>query len=182
MDDLFSHITGDNDPAMDRGLGNPTKPKKKKRKAAVAETVSETMEVDTASSELKSTSQPEKTPNAEEPVTKRQKVDAVETVEVDAVEVQAEREIAVSNGLTGQEASEQGASMVLTHQVCLSQNMNRWLLKTSRFDTKLLFLLDTHTYPSSRMCPQRSQRENILSLLIRSNNSPYTPSTAMSLY
>ncbi|KAG8759019.1 ATP-dependent RNA helicase mtr4 [Ceratobasidium sp. 423] len=38
MDDLFSHITGDNDPAMDKGLGTSTKPKKKKRKGAGTET------------------------------------------------------------------------------------------------------------------------------------------------
>ncbi|KAG9122534.1 ATP-dependent RNA helicase mtr4, partial [Ceratobasidium sp. 392] len=108
MDDLFSHITGDNDPAMDKPLSGATKPKKKKRKVATAEVAPESMDVDTGA---------EVAPSAEEPVTKKQKFDTTEPVEVDAVEVQAQREVAASSGLTGQETTEQGASLVLTHQV-----------------------------------------------------------------
>ncbi|CCO29674.1 ATP-dependent RNA helicase DOB1 [Rhizoctonia solani AG-1 IB] len=113
MDDLFSHITGDNDPAMDKGLGESTRPKRKKRKAAVGEAVSST-EVDGGETEpiLRA-----KESNSTEPVVKKQKMEAQESVEMDAVEVQAEREVAVSNGLTGQETSEQGGSLKLTHQV-----------------------------------------------------------------
>ncbi|EUC60510.1 ATP-dependent RNA helicase (dob1), putative [Rhizoctonia solani AG-3 Rhs1AP] len=110
MDDLFSHITGDNDPAMDKSLG-ATKPKKKKRKAA-AETAP-SVEVE---GETKPATEPGE-PNPEEPVVKKQKMEPLESVEVDAVEMQAEREVAVSNGLTGQETTEQGASLKLTHQV-----------------------------------------------------------------
>ncbi|CAE7136134.1 unnamed protein product, partial [Rhizoctonia solani] len=108
MDDLFSHITGDNDPAMDKGLGS-SKPKKKKRKAAAAEAAPSVEE--SASGETKSA--PEETNS--EPVVKKQKMEAPESVEVDAVEMQAEREVAASTGLTGQE-TEQG-SLKLTHQV-----------------------------------------------------------------
>ncbi|CAE6411975.1 unnamed protein product [Rhizoctonia solani] len=111
MDDLFSHIAGDNDPAMDKGLGTSTKPKKKKRKAA-ADTVP-SMEVE--SGETRPAESEDL--NSEEPVVKKQKMEAPESVEVDAVEMQAEREVAVSNGLTGQETTEQGASLKLTHQV-----------------------------------------------------------------
>ncbi|CAE6461897.1 unnamed protein product [Rhizoctonia solani] len=112
MDDLFSHITGDNDPAMDKGLGASNKPKKKKRKAAETAPVAEVG----ASGETKPTSEPGE-PNSGEPVIKKQKMEAPESVEVDAVEMQAEREVAVSHGLMGQETSEQGASLKLTHQV-----------------------------------------------------------------
>ncbi|KAG9096899.1 ATP-dependent RNA helicase mtr4 [Ceratobasidium sp. 370] len=114
MDDLFSHITGDNDPAMDQPLGgSSTKPKKKKRKVAAAEAAPESMEVDGVSNPQGA----DEPSNVEEPLSKRQKVGAVESVEVDAVELQAQREVAASSGLTGQETSEQGASLVLTHQV-----------------------------------------------------------------
>ncbi|KAF8603077.1 ATP-dependent RNA helicase [Ceratobasidium sp. AG-I] len=61
--------------------------------------------------------EPETETSADGPLAKKQRVDSTETVEVDAVEVQAQREVAVSNGLTGQETSDQGASLVLTHQV-----------------------------------------------------------------
>jgi ATP-dependent RNA helicase DOB1 len=118
MDDLFSHITGDNDPAMDRPLGGSTKPKKKKRKVATAEVAPEPMQVD--GGESNPPQETEEAPSVEEPLAKKQRVDNSEPVEVDAVEVQAHREVAVSNGLTGQESSEQGASLVLTHQVCVT--------------------------------------------------------------
>ncbi|KAH7338097.1 rRNA-processing arch domain-containing protein [Rhizoctonia solani] len=92
----------------------PPKPKKKKRKAAVVEAA--TLEVDGTSGETKPTSEPEE-PTSSEPMIKKQRTEAPESVEVDAVEMQAEREVAVSSGLTGQEASEQGTSLKLTHQV-----------------------------------------------------------------
>lgn len=116
MDDLFSHITGDNDPAMDRPLGGSTKPKKKKRKV-VADPAPESMDVD-GGPPTSTAQEPEEETSADGPLAKKQKFDTAETVEVDAVEVQAQREVAVSNGLTGQETSDQGASLVLTHQVC----------------------------------------------------------------
>ncbi|CAE6469364.1 unnamed protein product [Rhizoctonia solani] len=115
MDDLFSHITGDNDPAMDKGLGESTRTKRKKRKAVVGEAVP-SAEVDGTGGETKPTLEAEES-NSAEPVVKKQKMEAPESVEVDAVEVEAEREVAVSNGLTGQETSEQGGSLKLTHQV-----------------------------------------------------------------
>ncbi|CAE6455913.1 unnamed protein product [Rhizoctonia solani] len=111
MDDLFSHITGDNEPAMDKGLSE-SKPKRKKRKAAVGEAAPSTE----VGGETKPTLQDEEASPAE-PAVKKQKIGAPESVEVDAVEVQAEREVAVSHGLTGQETSEQGGSLKLTHQV-----------------------------------------------------------------
>ncbi|KAG8689546.1 ATP-dependent RNA helicase mtr4, partial [Ceratobasidium sp. 395] len=113
MDDLFSHITGDNDPAMDKALSGSTKPKKKKRKVAAAEVAPEAMDVDGG---VSSVQEADVVPAVEEPVPKKQKFDTAEPVEIDAVEVQAQREVAASSGLTGQE-SEQGASLVLTHQV-----------------------------------------------------------------
>ncbi|KAG8689558.1 ATP-dependent RNA helicase mtr4, partial [Ceratobasidium sp. 395] len=113
MDDLFSHITGDNDPAMDKALSGSTKPKKKKRKVAAAEVAPEAMDVDGGVSGVQ---EADVAPVVEEPVPKKQKFDTAEPVEIDAVEVQAQREVAASSGLTGQE-SEQGASLVLTHQV-----------------------------------------------------------------
>ncbi|QRW07322.1 ATP-dependent RNA helicase DOB1 [Ceratobasidium sp. AG-Ba] len=114
MDDLFSHITGDNDPAMDKALSGSTKPKKKKRKVA-AEVAREAMDVDAGASSAPQAAK--EAPAEEEPLPKKQKVDNNEPVEVDAVEVQAQREVAASSGLTGQDTSEQGGSLVLTHQV-----------------------------------------------------------------
>ncbi|KAF8754483.1 Antiviral helicase [Rhizoctonia solani] len=111
MDDLFSHITGDSGPAMDKGISE-SKPKRKKRKAGVGEAAPSTE----VGGETKPTLQDEEASPAE-PAVKKQKIDAPESVEVDAVEVQAEREVAVSHGLTGQETSEQGGSLKLTHQV-----------------------------------------------------------------